>query len=112
MSKNFIRASKNLSIEESAKVKLYLVKHNETIFHDPEKPLTRTDTIEYKILTTGIPVRIPPCRIAPGRRKILDEILKMEKEVNIQKSSGPWCSPIVLVRKKDGMLYYCVDHAL
>ncbi len=31
----FVRASKNLSPEESAKVKELLVEHNETTFHDP-----------------------------------------------------------------------------
>ncbi len=39
------RASKNLSHEESAKVKEFLVEHNETTFDDPEKLLSRTDTI-------------------------------------------------------------------
>ncbi len=62
----YIRASKNLSPEQSAKVKTLLVEHNETTFHDAEKPLTRTDTIEHEILTTGRPVRIPPCRVASG----------------------------------------------
>ncbi len=42
----YLRASKNLSPEESAKVKEFLVENNETTFHDPEKPLTRTDKIE------------------------------------------------------------------
>ncbi len=28
----------------------------------------------------------------------------------ITKSSGPWCSPIVLVRKKDGTIHFCVDY--
>ncbi len=88
-----------------------LVEHNETTFHDPEKPLTRTDTIEHKIQTKGRPVRIPPCRVTPGRRKIVeDEILKIEKEGTITKSSGPWCSPIVLVRKKDGTIHFCMDY--
>ncbi len=36
-----VRASKNLSVKESAKVKELLVEHNETTFHDPGKPLTR-----------------------------------------------------------------------
>ncbi len=36
----YVRASKNHSIEESAKVKELLVEHNKTTFHDPEKPLT------------------------------------------------------------------------
>ncbi len=62
----YVRASKNLSPEESAKVKELLVEHNETTFHDPEKPLTRTDTIEHEISMTGRPVRIPPRRVTPG----------------------------------------------
>ncbi len=103
----YVRASKNLSVTESAKVKELLVEHNKTTFHDPEKTLTTTNTIEHEIPMTGRPVRIPPCRVAPGQRKIVeDEIQKMEKEGTIIKSSGPWCSPIVLVRKKDGTIRF------
>ncbi len=77
----YIRASENLSPQERAKVKELLVEHNETTFHDPEKPLIRTNTIEHEISTTSRPVRIPPCRVTQGRRKIVeDEILKMEKK--------------------------------
>ncbi len=80
----YVRASKNHSIEESAKVKELLVEHNKTTFHDPEKPLTWTNTMEHEIPTTGRHVRIPPRRVDQGRRKILeDEILKMEKEDTI-----------------------------
>ncbi len=89
------------SLVKSAKVKEYLVEHNETTFHDSEKPLMTMNTIEQEIPMTGRPVWIPPCMVAQGRRKIVeDEILKMEKEGTITKSTGPWCSPIVLVRKK------------
>ncbi len=60
---------------------------------------------------TGRPVRIPPRRVAQGRRKIIeDDIQKMEKERTIIKSSSPWCSPIILVRKKDGSIRFCVDY--
>ncbi len=58
------------SPEESAMVKELLVKHSETSFDDPEKPLTRTDTIEHKILTSGRPVRIPPHRVALDEEKL------------------------------------------
>ncbi len=34
----------------------------------------------------------------------------MEKEDTITKSTYPWCSPIVLVRKKDGSTHFCVDY--
>ncbi len=62
----YVRASKNLSITESAKVKELWVVHNETTFHDPEKPLTTTNTIKHEIPTTGRPMRIPPRRVALG----------------------------------------------
>ncbi len=88
----YVRASKNLSVKESAKVKELLVEHNETTFHNPEKPLTRTNTIEHEIPMTGRPVRIPPRKVAPGRRKIVeDEILKMELERTITKSTIHFC---------------------
>ncbi len=34
----------------------------------------------------------------------------MEKEGTIIKSSGLWCSPIVLVKKKDRTIRFCVDY--
>ncbi len=107
----YVRASKNLSVTESVKVKELLGEHKETTFHDPEKSLSTTNTIEHEIPTTGKPVRIQPHRVAPGRRKIVEEdILKMEQEDTITKSSGPWCFPIILVRKKDGTIRFCVNY--
>ncbi len=106
-----VRASKHLYHTESAKVTELLFEHNETRFHDTEKPLMRTDTIEHEIPTSGRHVRISPHMVTPGRRKIVEnEICKMEKEGMITKSSDPWCSPIVLVRKKDGTICFCVDY--
>jgi hypothetical protein len=37
----------------------------------------------------------------------IDEIL--DRNI-IEKSSGPWASPVVLVRKKDGSTKFCVDY--
>ncbi len=56
-------------------------------------------------------MRIPPLRVALGCRKIVeDDIITMEQEGMITKSSGPWWSPIILVRKKDGTICFCVDY--
>ncbi len=107
----YVRASKNLSPQESAMVKELLVEHNKTTFHDPEKPLTRKNTIEHEIPTIGRPMRIPPHRVALGRRKIIeDEIQKIVQEGTIAKRASPWCSPIVLVKKKDATIRFCVDY--
>ncbi len=107
----YVRASKNLSVMESAKVKELLVEYKEATFHDPEKTLTTTNTIEDEIPMTGRTVWIPPCRVGLGRRKIVeDKIQKMEKEGTIIKSCGPWYSPIVLVRKKDSTIHFCMHY--
>ncbi len=34
----------------------------------------------------------------------------MEKEGTIQRSGDPWCSLIILGRKKDSTIHFCVDH--
>ncbi len=34
----------------------------------------------------------------------------MQKEGTTTKSTGLWCSPIVIVRKKDGTIRFCVDY--
>ncbi len=34
----------------------------------------------------------------------------MEKEGTITKSTGPWCSAIILVKKKDVTIGFCEDH--
>ncbi len=43
------RASHNLSEDERQKVKEVLVEHNENTFHNPQKHLTRTNTLGYAI---------------------------------------------------------------
>ena len=39
-----------------------------------------------------------------------EEITKMEKEGIVRKSVSPWTSPVVLVKKKNGKLRFCVDY--
>ena len=50
------------------------------------------------------------CRIPPPQ---LDEVhahLKMMLDAGvIQPSNSPWCNAVVLVRKKDGSLHFCID---
>ncbi len=65
----YVRASKNLSPEESAMVKELLIEHNETTFHDPRKPLTRTDTIGHKIPMTGRPSEDTTTKGSPGTKE-------------------------------------------
>ena len=82
------------------------------IFASSSDDLGRTAKLGHSIHTgDATPVRQPVRRIPPYRRQevqtLLDEMLR--KEV-IQRSTSPWASPIVLVKKKDGTTRFCVDY--
>jgi hypothetical protein len=56
------------------------------------------------------PVKQPPRRVpiafAEEEKKL---IMQMQEQGIIRKSSSPWSSPLVLVRKKNGKVRPCVD---
>ena len=74
--------------------------------------LGRTNKLRHKIDTGGAPpIRQPVRRISPPQREQVRSLLgeMLEHEV-VEPSSSPWASPVVLVRKKDGSMRFCVDY--
>ena len=65
------------------------------------------------LIDTGdaIPKRQIVRRISfAARQEITDQLEKMQASGVIEPSDSPWASPVVLVRKKDGTLRFCVDY--
>ena len=57
------------------------------------------------------PTDSPPYRLPHAYRDIVkSELVDMEREGIIERSSSEWAFPIVLVKKKDGSLRMCVDY--
>ena len=57
------------------------------------------------------PIKQIPRRISLQMRKEVDEIIvEMERQRVIKKFISPWTSPVVLVKKKDGTIRFCVDY--
>ena len=72
----------------------------------------RTIRGEHRINTQDAqPIALPLRRIAwIEKDKIKQEVNKMKEQGIIEDSESPWCSPPVLVRKKDGSVRFCIDY--
>ena len=81
------------------------------IFSTKDEPLGKTDVVKHEIQTVGSPIKVPYRRIPAGLRdEAIQEEERMKKLGVIEPSESPWAAPVVLVRKKDGTLRYCIDY--
>ena len=72
-----------------------------------------TNTTKHKIVLKDPdtpPFKERFCRIPPPQLDKVREHLKLMLDAGvIQPSNSPWCNAVVLVRKKDGSLRFCID---
>ena len=71
-----------------------------------------TNRFKHHINTgDAAPVRQPPRRISPHQQEeVMALLADMENQGIIQPFKSPWASPVVVVRKKDNTLRFCVDY--
>lgn len=74
--------------------------------------LEATPYAEHAIkLTEETPIAVPPYRLSPTKKKILEEELERMLAADIIEScESPFAAPVVLVPKKDGSYRVCVDY--
>ena len=69
-----------------------------------------TPLLQHTIETKGPPLRQPYRRQNPAvRREEMAQVQQMLTSGVIRPSNSPWASPVVMVKKKDGSLRFCVD---
>ena len=80
------------------------------VFSQGEDDLGSTPLLEHAIETHGSPLRQPYRRQNPTvKREEMAQVQQMLTSNVIRPSNSPWASPVVMVRKKDGSLRFCVD---
>ena len=84
---------------------------NQDIFVKSSKELGTITHGEHCIDTgDSAPVKDPIRRLAPHKKKIVEENVNKLLEMDvIQPSNSPWCASPVLVKKPDGSIRWCVD---
>ncbi|KAL0149347.1 hypothetical protein M9458_055385 [Cirrhinus mrigala] len=98
----------NLSAAQKAELR-HLVGQFLDVFSDTPG---QTNVLSHDIRTPpGVIIRQRPYRVPEARRQAIEEeIQKMLKLGVIEPSRSPWSSPIVLVPKPDGTLWFCNDY--
>ena len=80
------------------------------VFSKEGDPICSTLLVEHEIYTEGPPVRLPFRRQNPLiRAQEQSQVKEMLKDGVIRSSISPWASPVVMVKKKDGSMRFCVD---
>ena len=84
--------------------------HEAFCLHEGERG--ETELVQFHIDTGDAePKRQPPRRVPFAvRGEINVQLANMQAQGVIHPSTSPWASPVVLVRKKDGTLRFCVDY--
>lgn len=96
-------ASEELTPEQRDQFYLLLLA-NADVFSNDDHP-GRTNLVEHRIDTGSSPtIRQPVRQVAPHKREDM-----LDRKI-IQPSSSPWASPIVLVPKKGGSVWFCIDY--
>lgn len=105
------KSAVNLNQEQREKVS-YLLKSFKDVFSGGPNDLGLAKEVKHRIDTGDAqPVKQRPRNIPFAKRTEADRaVADMEKYGIVEPSSSPWCSPVVLVRKKDGTTRFCVDY--
>ena len=90
-----------------------LLKEYHDIFSSEKCDMGHTNATKHKIVLKDPDTLLFKerfCRIPPSQLEEVREHLKLMLDAGvIQPSNSPWCNAVVLVRKKDGSLHFCID---
>jgi len=98
-------------IKELSQISKLLVDYHD-VFYLGEEDRGETNLVEFEIKTgSASPVRQAARRIPyAARQEIAKQLEKMQRSNVTKPSESPWASPVVLVKKQDGTLRFCVDY--
>jgi hypothetical protein len=104
-------AKANLTGEESRALATLLSMYKDVFARDAND-LGKTALVKHQIQTgTEAPIKSRPYRVPLALREAMEELIEaMLKQGVIKRSNSPWAAPVVLVKKQDQSIRFCVDY--
>jgi hypothetical protein len=108
---NLVKESDLTSKSDKEKLTDLLRKYQK-VFAGPNDPLGLTNLVEHRIDTGDArPIKQPYCRTDNTSQGIIThETYDMMGQELVENSDSPWASPVVLVKKKNGEVRFCIDY--
>ena len=103
--------SSRLDTEQQGRLDQLLKNYDDVFAYTPDQ-LGRCSLVKHKIDTgSHPPIRLRSYRTSPANREEIDKQIKemLDNDV-ISPSVSPWAAPVVLVKKSDGTMRFCVDY--
>lgn len=100
----------DLTESQIQEIRNLLLSQKDVFARNPKRP-ERTTRVKHKINTGDHPpIKQRSYRQSPTEQEIIEkEVREMLANGVIRLSKSPWSSPVVLVKKKDGTIRFCVD---
>ena len=102
-----VKVSPDLSVKQKSEIKSVLTEFYNVFSDVPD--ITSCITHDIK-LSSEEPIKLKPYPLPfTSEGLVRDEVSSMLELDVIEPSESPYCSPIVLVKKKDGSVRFCID---
>lgn len=100
-----------LTQDQQNQIQALLTKYKDVFAYTADQ-LGRCSIVKHTIDTgDNAPIRLRPYRTTPANKEEIDkQINEMLKNDVISPSTSPWASPVVLVKKSDGNMRFCIDY--
>ncbi|KAH9132025.1 hypothetical protein AeRB84_021442 [Aphanomyces euteiches] len=82
------------------------------IFATTSKAPGRTDRIKCTINTgNAAPIKSAPYRVSQCEGELMEAEIRQYEDLGlIRPSTSPWASPVLMIRKPDGSIRFCIDY--